>query len=179
MTNNKKAQLLPFHAINEFMRDDFRNQLLQEVFSEADKLEKDQVVRINRLFSKGVQISGFRNSSLAPIAFKVRHANGLFEKSPEFVSIIVNCWSKLHQPLKEATWQLLENRNWRPLPLDVDRSLLSGFMLNWPKEDTFETLIHAFREKTQEIVESDDNISLMIVWVGNKLPYGLYDETTP
>ena len=33
MTENKKAQFLPFHAINEFMRDDFRLTILQEVLS--------------------------------------------------------------------------------------------------------------------------------------------------
>jgi hypothetical protein len=176
MTETNKIQYLPFHAINEFMRDDFRLTVLNEVFTNLEKFEKDQVMRINRLFAKGVQIPGFRNSSLAPLVVKVKYSASLFEKSPEFVALVLNCWSQLRNSLKEAIWKLLDNKNWKPLPIDADRSLLPGFLATWPKGDTFEVLIKGLLENNPEIVESDDNISLMVVWVGNKLPYGLYEE---
>ena len=102
MTDNKKAQYLPFHAINEFMRDDFRVTILQEVLNSYDKVEKEKTLRINRLIAKGVQIPGFRNSSLAPLGVKVRQSTTLFENSPEFAALIVDCWSQLHQQLKEG-----------------------------------------------------------------------------
>jgi hypothetical protein len=176
MPENTKTQFLPFNALNEFMRDDYRSSVIQEVFTSFEKLEKEQTIRINRLFAKGVQIPGFRNSSMAPIAVKIRHANVIFEKSAEFVALVVNCWCQLHSPLNTAVWKMLDDRNWKPLPLDANRSLLPGFQVDWPKGDTFETMIQLLRQNNPEIIESDDNISLMMVWMGNKLPYGLYDE---
>lgn len=176
MVEEKKTQFLPFHAINEFMRDDYRLTILHEVFNNFDKLNKEKTLRINRLFSKGVQISGFRNSSLAPLGVRVKQSAGLFEKSPEFAALVVDCWSDLHQPLKQGVWQLLQTRNWKPLPIDADRTQLPGFIVNWPKGDTFESFFNAIHENNPELSESDDNISLMVVWVGNKLPIGLYDE---
>lgn len=176
MPENTKLQFLPFNAINEFMRDDYRSSVIQEVFISFEKLDKEQTMRINRLFAKGVQIPGFRNSSMAPTAVKIRHASPIFEKSAEFVALVVNCWSQLHSPLKDAAWKLLDDRNWKPLPVDTDRSLLPGFQVDWPKGDSFETMIGLLRQDNPEIIESDDNISLMMVWVGNKLPYGLYEE---
>ena len=176
MPENTKAQFLPFNALNEFMRDDYRSAVIQEVFTSLEKLDKEQVIRINRLFAKGVQISGFRNSSLAPTAVRIRHASSFFEKSAEFVALVVNCWSQLHGQLKDAAWKLLDDRNWKPLPIEADRSLLPGFQVDWPKGDTFESMILSLRQGNPEIIESDDNISLMMVWMGNKLPYGLFEE---
>jgi hypothetical protein len=176
MPENSKTKFLPFNALNEFMRDDYRISVIQEVFTSFEKLDKEQAVRINRLFAKGVQIPGFRNSSMAPTAVKIRHASAIFERSAEFVALVVNCWSYLHSLLKDAAWKLLDDRNWKPLPVGADRSLLPGFQVDWPKGDTFETMIQQFRQNNPEIVESDDDISLMMVWIGNKLPYGLYEE---
>ncbi len=179
MTENNKVQYLPFHAINEFMRDDFRVAVLHEVFLNLEKLDKENGQRINRLFAKGVQIPGFRNSGLAPAAVKIKHSVSLFEKSPEFVALIIESWSSLHQALREAVWQLLEDRNWKPLKLEVNRSMLPGFLTDWPKGDTFEVLVKACREKYPQMSENDDDVSLMFVWIGNRLPYGVYDDTTP
>jgi len=179
MTENTKAKYLPFHAINEFMRDDFRLTVLQDVLSKLDSIGKENALHINRLITKGVQIPGFRNSSLAPLGIKVRQCVSLFESSQEFAALIVDTWSHLHQPLMDAVWKLVEDRNWKPLPLEIDRTLLPGFSTNWPKADTFESFEQALHEKMPELNENDDNISLMVVWVGNKLPYGLYEDSTP
>ena len=48
---------------------------------------------------------------------------------------------------------------------------MPGFMLEWPKEDSFEILIDSFREKYPDYALSDDDISLMVVWLSNRLPY--------
>jgi hypothetical protein len=173
MSDNKKTQFLPFHAVNEFMRDDFRLVILQEVFLNLEKGDKEQLIHINRLFSKGVQIAGFRNSSQAPLAVKIRHSISLFERSAEFSALILQNWSQLHLSLRNDIWQILDRKDWKPLPVEVDRSLLPGFMVDWPKGDTFETFITAYRETARDSTESDDNICLMVVWLGNKLPYGL------
>ena len=176
MPENQKKQYIPFNAINEFMRDDYRTTVITEVLSNLEKIDKESGIRINRLFSKGVQIPGFRNSSQAPIAVKIRHAHTIFEKSSEFAAIILNSWTQLHIPLQQNVWKMLDDRNWKPLPLEVDRSLLPGFQVDWPKGDTFEVMIQALKAIDPAKTESDDNISLMTVWVGNRLPYDLYDE---
>jgi hypothetical protein len=176
MVDEKKVQIIPFHALNEFMRDDYRLSVLQEVMTHFEDCDKDKILRVNRLFVKGVQIPGFRNSSLAPVAVRVKQSVSLFEKSPEFAALIIECWSERHQPLKETVWQLLETKNWKPLPVKTDRTQLPGFMVNWPKGDTFDLFINSIKESNPELNESDDNVSLMVVWVGNKLPYNLFEE---
>jgi hypothetical protein len=176
MVNEKKMQFAPFHAINEFMRDDFRLAILQEVITHAEDCDKNKVLRMNRLFAKGVQIPGFRNSSMAPMAVRIKHSVDLFEKSAEFSALIIDCWSERHGELKKAVQQLLDQKNWKPLPADADRTLLPGFQLDWPKGDNFEVFINAIKEAYPESNESDDNVSLMVVWIGNKLPYNLFDE---
>lgn len=179
MVNENKAQFLPFHAVNEFMRDDYRLSILQEVMTHFEECNKDRIMRVNRLFVKRVQIPGFRNSSLAPVAVRIKHSVDLFEKSPEFAALMIECWSERHLGLKQAVWQILNAKNWKPLPAEADRTQLPGFMVNWPKGDTFDHLIKSINESNPELNESDDNISLMVVWVGNKLPYNLFDEPEP
>ncbi len=174
MTEEKKIQYLPFHAVNEFMRDDYRLVVLQEVFSSMEKCTNLQRQLITRLVSRGLQIPGFRNSSQAPVSMRIKHSASLFEKSSEFAATIMECWSNLHQELKKIIVPLLKERGWNPQPLELDRSLLPGFMIDWPKTDTFEVLIKAVREAQPTLDESDDNICLMVVWMGNRLPYDLF-----
>lgn len=174
MTEKNKVKYIPFHAVNEFMRDDYRLLVLQEVFTSLDKCSGMQKQMIQRLFAKGVQISGFRNSSLAPLGIRIKNSASLFERSSEFAAIIMECWSNLHPVLKSATLDLLTERGWKPQLLSVDRSLLPGFLTDWPKADSFDSLIKAIRESSPDLNESDDNISLMAVWVGNRLPYDLF-----
>jgi hypothetical protein len=179
MNDDKKVQYLPFNALNEFMRDDYRLIILQEVYNNLDQVKPEQKQRITRLFSKGVQISGFRNSGLAPLSLRVKNSANLFEKSSEFTAGVVDCWSSLHSELKTGVWNMLESRNWKPLPIELDRTQLAGFTVIWPKEDTFEALINSFRKSFPDLSETDDNISLMVVWIGNRLPYGLFSESDP
>ncbi len=176
MVDEMKTQFIPFHAINEFMRDDYRLSILQEVMTHFEDCDKDKILKVNRLFAKGVQIPGFRNSSLAPGAVRVKHSVELFENSPEFAALVVECWSERHLGLKQAVWQLLDAKGWKPLPAKADRTQLPGFMVNWPKGETFDLFIKSIKETNPELDESDDNVSLMVVWVGNKLPYNLFDE---
>jgi hypothetical protein len=176
MSDRPKLEYLPFHAVNEFMRDDYRLQVLQEVFTALDRCTVMQRQLIMRLFAKGVQIPGFRNSSLAPIPIKIKNSASLFERSSEFSATIMECWSNLHPELKSAMLTLLTEKGWKPQSITLDRSLLPGFQVDWPKTETFAILSKSIREAHPELNESDDNISLMAVWVGNRLPYDLFAE---
>ena len=176
MSDEKKIQVLPFHAVNEFMRDDYRFDVLHEVFTALDQATPMQKQLITRMFAKNVNIPGFRNSGLAPLAIKIKNSPTLFERSHEFSATIMECWSNLHPELKAAMHALLTERGWTVQPLEADRSLLPGFQIDWPKPDNFESLIKGIQAAKPELKESDDNISLMAVWVGNKLPYNLFSD---
>lgn len=172
-----QEEYLPFHAINEFMRDDYRITVITEVLSKLDAVDQEKRAYIGRLISKFVHVQGFRNSNMAPVGLKAKGSVTLFEHSPEYVALIIECWRSLHEELAKSVFAVLSEHNWENLPaLDVDRCELSGFQIHWPKEDNFETLIKAAKEKNPELQESEDNISLMAVWLGNRLPYDLYIE---
>lgn len=172
----EKRQYLPFHAVNEFMRDDFRLTILQEVLSDQKQISPETRQQIGKMISKGVSIPGFRNSNMAPVSIKTKSSVTLFERSPEFAAVIMESWSVLHSELKQAIADVLKIRGWVVEELDQDRSQLPGFQMTWPKSDTFEALIEEFHKSTPELMESDDNISLMAVWVGNRLPYDLFEK---
>jgi hypothetical protein len=176
MNDEKKIQVLPFHAVNEFMREDYRLDVLHEVFTGLEQCTPLQKQLITRMFAKNVNIPGFRNSGQAPLAIKIKNSPTLFERSHEFSATIMECWSNLHPELKLAMQTLLTERGWTLQPLDDDRCLLPGFQIDWPKADNFESLINGIHETHPDMNESDDNISLMAVWVGNKLPYNLFSE---
>jgi len=176
MEKKIEKEYLPFHAVNEFMRDDYRLTILQEVLMDQGRNSTELHQRIGRMISKGVQIPGFRNSNLAPVRMKVKNSTTLFERSPEFAAAVMEAWSNLHADLKAKMADLLTSRNWVIPPVDEDHSHLPGFQLDWPKADTFEALIEALKTLSPDLQESDDNISLMAVWVGNRLPYHLYGD---
>jgi len=173
----EKQEFLPFHAINEFMRDDYRLTILTEVLSNQDKMSAEKHSLLNKMITRYVTVQGFRNSNLAPVGRKAKGTATLFERSHELVAIVVESWSRLHEQLGRAVLTVLTEKEWESLqPLDVDRSQLPGFLIHWPKKDNFEELIKAVKEKDPQLDESDDNISLMVVWIGNRLPYDLYEE---
>jgi hypothetical protein len=172
----EKRQYLPFNAVNEFMRDDFRLTILQEVLSDQSKNSAETRQRIGKMISKGVTIPGFRNSNLAPVSIKMKNSVPLFERSAEFAAIVMENWSVLHSELKQVMAEVLKTRGWVIEELDLDRSQFPGFQINWPKNDSFEALIEEFHKSAPELMESDDNISLMAVWVGNRLPYDLFEK---
>lgn len=173
----EEIKYLPFNAVNEFMRDDYRLQVLTEVFSGSDTLPPEKKSAIGKLVSRFVSIPGFRNGNLAPVARKAKASVQFFEQSAEFCALVLASWQSLHPELATEMHIILTEKGWEELqPLDLDRSKLPGFLIHWPKGDTFEVLIQALHEKNAGLQESDDNISLMSVWLGNRLPYDLFVE---
>ncbi|HSM25864.1 MAG TPA: hypothetical protein VK856_13460 [Anaerolineaceae bacterium] len=175
-----KVRFLPFHAINEYMLDAYRQLVIQSVLGNFSRLSEERQRKISSLIKKYVKVQGFRNSSVAPLPLKVNGCIDTYKKSPEFVAQVLSAWTEIHKPLSEVVYGFLETKSWKLLPLEADRSVLPGFMLEWPKEETFEVLIQAFREEFPEMSISDDDISLSMVWLSNRLPYeyvdGLFKE---
>ncbi len=171
-----KISYLPFHAINEFMLPDYRKEIIKSVLSNLSHLSDDSRREINSLVRKYVNVQGFRNSSQAPLMLKVNGAIATFEKSPQFVAAIVNGWQQLNTELVGEISQLLLNRGWKVLPNEADRSKLPGFMTKWPQSETFELLTSEFFNSYPGSLVSENDITLMIVWLSNRLPYEMVSE---
>ncbi len=172
---DKKVSFLPFHAINEYMLDDYRQLVIQSVLGKFSQLSEERQRKINSLVKQLVKVQGFRNSALAPLPLKINGCINAFSKSQVFVANVISAWADINHEDRQIVYDFLIDRHWKLLPIDADRSILPGFMIEWPKEDSFEVLIQAFRDANPEISISDDDISLMVVWLSNRLPYDMVE----
>lgn len=197
MTN--QMNFLPFHAINEFMRPDFKLSIIRDVVNNASVLPSDQAVDLSNAIKRVVKIPGFRNSEKAPSLVKVMPMVKAFEKSPELVLAIISSWATIHCELSNQVFTLLRKRKWLTidsaaeisyatiaseimekwpvLPPEVNRKHAPGFLPRWPKGEDFEALYATFNEIFPTSDSSVDQVSLMVVWLTLRLPYEL-DETT-
>jgi hypothetical protein len=169
--NDKQVQFLPFHAINEFMLEDFRQKVLHGVLSRMGDLSPAQKGALAGQIKRHVSVQGFRNSSAAPLALKIKGASSAFQRHPDFVARMLQSWADLHSELREQVHDLLVEREWKILPAEVDRAKLPGFLTDWPEAETYEILNQAFSDQYPDSSASEDEVRLMIVWIGNRLPY--------
>lgn len=170
MNNQKEVSFLPFHAINEFMLDEFRLKVIRGTMDQLQDLPEQVQTAINRLTKKHVKVPGFRNSEKAPRAVRLKPTIQAFEKIQAFTAAILDAWARINLNLGEQVNQLLISRGWELLPLDTDRTRLPGFLTVWPEGETYEVLHQAFYELFPESQADKDDISLMIVWLGARLP---------
>ena len=193
-----QIQFLPFHAINEFMRSDFRVTVLRSALTALPGLPEAQQSSINRLTRKFVKVPGFRNSEKAPVAVKLLPLATAFEKSPELVAAILTAWAEAHSELRLQVFEVLKARGWFQfpddpaaianlalpkteaewgiLPLAADRTRLPGFLLVWPAGQTYEDIYATWTQTYPEAQGSLDEVSLMSVWLAMRLPYQVEGE---
>jgi len=189
----EKTEFLPFHAINEFMRPDFRLNVIRETLTAQSTLDESRVNDLNQQIKKRVTVPGFRNSDKAPALIKVLPTSKAFEKYPELVAAILSCWAEIQSELREQVFSLLKSRKWLmfsedqgldsvslsmdtieewPIfPIKMNRTKLPGFFTHWPKGEDFEILYKNFSELFPESTASIDKVSLMVVWISMRLPY--------
>lgn len=172
MENQASTSYLPFHAINEFMRDDYRQEIIRKVLSSQSDLSLNCREAITSITRRFVQVPGFRNSSKAPFLKRIKPTAEAFVSSPNVTAVILSAWSDLHYNLQQRVFELLNSRGWSIFPIEVDRATLPGFAPVWPSGETFETVIQAYRERNPESTVVDDDLGLMVVWVSMRLPYG-------
>ncbi len=174
--DDKQVQFIPFNGINEFMLNDYRLHVIQQVLAGIDRLPGERRSAINSLVRRHVQVPGFRNSVQAPSGVKARACVTVFERRAEMTAHILQGWSELHPELRQKVYDFLKAREWEMLPPDADRTKLPGFMVVWPAGQTYDVLDAAFAEMyPAETIELND-LRLMIVWVANRLPYDMYEE---
>jgi hypothetical protein len=189
----EKTEFLPFHAINEFMRPDFRLTIIRETLTNQESLPEALSAELDHQIKKRVTIPGFRNSDKAPALVKVLPTSKAFEKNPDLVAVILSCWAEYHAELRDQIYQLLKSRNWKMLsetneiniddlsfdfmnewpilPLHINRTRMPGFYTQWPKDQEFESLYKNYSELYPASDTSIDKVSLMVVWLSLRLPY--------
>jgi hypothetical protein len=189
----EKTEFLPFHAINEYMRPDFRLKVIRETLTTQTTLEDHLSNELNQLIRKRVSVPGFRNSDKAPALIKVVPTSKAFEKNPDLVAVILSCWAETQSELRNQVYTLLKSRNWQifndsegidlatlnmdtikewPIfPIHMNRAKLPGFFTHWPKGEDFEVLYKNFSELYPGSDASIDKVSLMAVWLSMRLPF--------
>jgi hypothetical protein len=198
----EKSEFLPFHAINEYMRPDFRLKVIRDTLTAQATLEENLSNDLNHLIKKYVTVPGFRSSDKAPALVKVLPTSKAFEKNPDLVAVILSCWAETQSKLREQAYTLLLNRKWpifpenEPLtpstaftdtikewpvfPITMDRTKLPGFYIHWPKGEDFETLYNTFAKLYPDSDASIDKVSLIVVWLVMRLPLQVdYDLVKP
>ena len=185
-----ETQFYPFHAINEFMRNDYRVNLIRTALNTLPELPARFRQPIDRMTKQIVKVPGFRNPEKAPTAVKVLPIAKAFDKSPDLVAAILSAWAEAKAELRTQVYELLKGRGWKMfpteftleglspdaikewaiLPVEVDRTQLPGFISLWPKDNDFEALYKAFTEMYPDANEGIDNVGLMVVWLSMRLP---------
>jgi hypothetical protein len=176
---HKHASFLPFHAINEFMRPDYRAEVVRAALQALPTLPEEQRAQIEKLTRRSVKVPGFRNSAKAPAALRVKPTVEAFEKSSGLVAAILSGWSETHPQLRSEINDLLTGRGWEVLPVEADRTKIPGFLTRWPKGENFETLTSAYAERFPESTAGSDDVSLMVVWLSGRLPYEIAGDDEP
>ncbi len=174
--SDRKISFLPFHALNEFMTSEFRQEVVRNTLAGLSDLPEHQRNAINKLTSKLVKIPGFRHSLKAPVSLRTRPTTEAFEKNPALVASIMAAWAESHADLRQKVYDLLQKRGWELLPLDADRTQLPGFLTVWPRGENFDGINHAFIDAYPGYLASSDDVSLMVVWLSGRLPYQFTPE---
>ena len=176
MEKDKEASFFPFHAINEFMTDEYREAVVRSVLLSYATLPEEFSSRIDRNIKKAVTIPGFRNSAKAPAQLRVKPAIDSFQKSPALVAAILAAWAELQAILRQQVFDLLVSRGWELLPIEADRTKVPGFLPKWPRGEEFETLFTAFTTSHTDSSPEMNDVSLMVVWLSGRLPYEFVDK---
>jgi hypothetical protein len=174
--NQKKVSFLPFHAINEFMTNDYRLKVIRDILQALPHLPDSYSNRINSLTAKLVKIPGFRHSLKAPVPLRIIPTVNAFEKNPAMVAAILNAWSESKPELRQHVFDVLQSRGWELLPIDADREKLPGFITIWPNNETFEVINLAIQDAYPEFEADTNDISLMAVWLSGRLPYQFSEQ---
>ncbi|MBN1665817.1 MAG: hypothetical protein JW862_01965 [Anaerolineales bacterium] len=170
MNEKKKIAFLPFHAINEFMRNEYRLTVIRNTLLALPELERELAGPVDSLTKRHVKVPGFRNSAKAPATVKAVAMVKPFEKEPKLVSAILQAWSQVNATLRQQAYDLLTGRGWKIFPPDFDRRKLPGFLTDWPAEEDYETIYDAYAAAYPESEYGIDDLSLMIVWLAGRLP---------
>ena len=176
--SEQKAKFLPFHALNEFMVPEYRLAILTHVYSQWDQIRPEARTHLLGYVKRMVKVTGFRNPTVAPAALKARASVSSFERSPEFTAAVLSAWASLYPDLAKRVFDLLTQRGWELLPVDADRTRLPGFLTRWPAKEDYDTLGEAYQTAYPDAADDENDLRLMVVWLGMRLPLDMVDSET-
>ena len=168
--NSSKLEFIPFNAINEFMRSDYRMIFLRSTMLALPDLSPKTQASINKMIKRFVKVPGFRNSTKAPASVKAVSMVKPFENQSKLVATIISGWAEYNSELRQQVFDILSGLNWKLLPSDADRTRLPGFLTQWPEEDDYEKIYEDFIKVNPESPYGIDDVSLMAVWLSLRLP---------
>jgi hypothetical protein len=174
--NEKSIKYLPFNALNQWMRPDYRELVVSTVLQNLNTLGDPHKKTIHKLIKQYVQVPGFRNSTQAPGLILVRGTITGFEKHAGLTAAILSAWSQVQSDLRQKVYQVLLDRGWELLPPEADRTRLPGFLTTWPKNEDFEVIQKDMEEKYPEESFVSDDVSLMAVWVSGRIPLEIEED---
>jgi hypothetical protein len=177
MDEQETISFAPFAAVNDFMLADFRNSVIQTVLEGSNQLPVELRQQLDTLSKALVTVQGFRNPLKAPVRLRARATSKPFEKSSELAAMVIAGWAYLKPTLAQQVYNLLSESGWDLLPVESDRLVMPGFLPVWPSGSDFESVFAAFVEKYPEHNFSQDEVSLMVVWLSLRLPYGQENDT--
>jgi hypothetical protein len=169
-SDKSKIQFIPFNAINEFMRPDYRMIFLRSTLLALPNLSQKTQSSINKLTKRHVKVPGFRNSIKAPASVKAVSMIKPFEKEPKLAAAVITGWAESNLDLRQQVFDILSNLNWKLLPMEADRTRLPGFLTQWPEEDDYEKIYDDFANLYPDSDYGIDDVSLMAVWLSLRLP---------
>ncbi len=170
MNDKTQIEFIPFHAINEFMRSDFRLNVIKSALLALPKIDKKYGISLDRLTRKHVRVAGFRNSVKAPATVKAVAMVKPFENEPRLVAAILAAWAESQSELRQQLFNLLSERGWKIFPVDFERTRIPGFLTRWPEEDDYDEIYEAYVAAHPDSEASMDETSLMAVWLALRLP---------
>lgn len=173
---SKEVSFLPFHALSRFMRDDYRQSVVRATLNALPTLPDDLRKAVDKQTKRSVTVPGFRNSLKAPVGLKAKPMVDAFEKRADLAAAILAAWAEAHSELRQQIFDLLTERGWEVLPIEADRTKLPGFLTIWPANEDFEVINNAFKEKYPGVETTEDDVSLMAVWISTRLPLEVEGE---
>lgn len=165
-----KMEFIPFHAINEFMRADYRMILLRSTLLALPDLTSKTQASVNKLTKKHVKVPGFRNSAKAPASVKAVAMVKAFENQPKLVAAILSAWAEANPELRQQIFDILKSFDWKLLPQEANRTRLPGFLTQWPDEQDYDVIYDTFTNAYPDSEYGIDDVSLMAVWLALRLP---------
>lgn len=175
----KEAKFLPWAALNEFMVDSFRIAVVRRAMTSMQQVGGKHKATIQRIVRNKAAVPGFRNAGKAPLPLQIQPAAIVFIKESELVSAVLSVWAETVPDLRDGIQAFLAARNWPLLPADADRTLIPGWLMDWPENDDLQTLGDAYLEATYPNGDSPytrDDACLMICWISLRLPVNLPED---
>lgn len=172
---NDQVAFLPFHAISQFMRDDYQLQVARVVLEGWENIPEASRKTITQYTQRSLRVPGFRNPTKAPLMVRLKPSAEAIGKNAAFAAAVLSAWASLHPDLMHKIYALLTARGWKLLPLEADRTKIPGFLPRWQASESFDVLIADFRTRYPDDTTPDDDICLMSVWLAGRLPYQLVE----